>query len=202
MVVMTGMMSPGEGVAFEKVRKLATPEAEVPAGGAFALRHTAQSAHRGTALRFFQVDAGWGALTLAMLLGACASPVPAPQAVGAPASGSRDLACSLPSNCVNSLGTGGFVPLRYVGTPEQALAMLQATLTAFPEATVVRSEPLALEVIFTTPVGFRDQVDFQIYPQGQRIDFRSRSLFGLFDWGKNRSRMQAFKTRFEQQPRP
>jgi len=75
--------------------------------------------------------------------------------------------------------------------------MLQTTLATFPEAQVVRSEPLALEVIFTTPIGFRDQVDFRIDAQAQRIDFRSRSLFGLFDWGKNRSRMQEFATRFE-----
>jgi len=77
--------------------------------------------------------------------------------------------------------------------------MLQATLNTFPEAKVVRSEDLALEVIFTTPVGFRDQVDFRIDAQTQRIEFRSRSLFGFFDWGKNRSRMQEFATRFEQQ---
>jgi hypothetical protein len=42
----------------------------------------------------------------------------------------------------------------------------------------------------------------RIDSQSQRIDFRSRSLFGLFDFGKNRSRMQAFATRFEQQSRP
>lgn len=99
------------------------------------------------------------------------------------------------------MGTGGLAPLRYAGTPAQALALLQATLTTFPEATVVRSEPLAMEVIFTTPAGFRDQVDFRIDPQAQHIDFRSRSLFGLFDWGKNHSRMQEFTTRFEQKAR-
>ena len=121
-----------------------------------------------------------------------------PQATGASETPSPDLACTLPSNCVNSLGTGNLLPLRYTGTPAQALATLQATLTKFPEATVVRTEPLALEVIFTTRVGFRDQVDFRIDAQAQRIDFRSRSLFGLFDWGKNRSRMREFATRFEQ----
>lgn len=52
-----------------------------------------------------------------------------------------------------------------------------------------------------TPAGFRDQVDFRIDPQAQRIDFRSRSLFGLFDWAKNRSRMQEFKRRFEHKSR-
>ncbi len=81
------------------------------------------------------------------------------------------------------------------------MASLRATLVTFPEATVARAEPLALELIFTTPAGFKDQVDFRIDAQAQRIDFRSRSLFGLFDFGKNRSRMQAFATRFEQQSR-
>jgi uncharacterized protein (DUF1499 family) len=137
---------------------------------------------------------------LAVLLGACASQAPTVPAAGASDTRMVDLACTFSGNCVNSL-TSGLVPLRYAGTPAQALATLQATLGTFAEAQVVRSEPLALDVIFTTPVGFRDQVDFRIDAQAQRIDFRSRSLFGLFDWGKNRSRMQEFATRFDQQSR-
>ena len=152
----------------------------------------------------------WMVLTLTVLLGACAATAPTPQAAGATAAtaateateaGSADLACALPSNCVSSLGDGGLPPLRYAGTPEQAMAKLQAALLGFPEARVVRSEPLAMIVIFTTPAGFRDQVDLRIAPQAQRVDFRSRSLFGLFDWGKNRSRMQEFRRRFEQPTR-
>ena len=112
-----------------------------------------------------------------------------------------DLACAMASNCVSSLQAGSLAPLRYTGTPAQALAILQAALNTFPEARVARSEALALEVVFSTPAGFKDQVDFSIDPQGQRIDFRSRSLFGLFDWGKNRARMQAFAIRFEQPSR-
>jgi uncharacterized protein (DUF1499 family) len=138
-------------------------------------------------------------LALVLLLGACTTTVPTTHAVGSPDSGTSDLVCPLPSNCVNSQGTGGFMPLRFAGAATQALALLQATLATFPEATVVRTEPLALEVIFTTPVGFRDQVDFRIDAKAQRIDFRSRSLFGLLDFGKNRSRMQDFATRFELQ---
>jgi uncharacterized protein (DUF1499 family) len=132
----------------------------------------------------------FGILALAMLLGACAATAPEP--------GSQDLDCLLPSNCVNSRGTGDLLPLRFTGTPDQALEILRATVATFPEARVVRAEPLALELIFTTPVGFRDQVDFRIDVQGQRIDYRSRSLFGLFDFGKNRSRMREFAMRFEQ----
>jgi uncharacterized protein (DUF1499 family) len=142
-----------------------------------------------------------GVLALAFLLGACAATAPTSNAVAAPDSGDADLTCPLPSNCVNSRGTGDLVPLRYTGTPTQALDMLRATLATFPEARVVRAEPLALELIFTTPLGFRDRVDIRIDVPAQRIDFRSRSLFGLFDFGKNRSRMQEFATRFEQQSR-
>ena len=143
----------------------------------------------------------FGSLALAVLLGACAATAPPSNSTGAPDSGSPDLACPLPGNCVNSRGGGNLVPLRYTGTPTQAMAMLRATLATFPEATIVRAEPLALALIFTTPAGFKDQVDFRIDVQAQRIDFRSRSLFGLFDFGKNRSRMQEFATRFEQQSR-
>jgi uncharacterized protein (DUF1499 family) len=130
---------------------------------------------------------------LASMLCACAA---TPQAPEASKSG---LTCSLPYNCVSSIGSGGMQPLRFVGTPAQAMAALQATLKSFPEATVVRSEPLSLEVVFTTPVGFEDQVDLQIDPQLPRIDFRSRSLIGLIDFGKNRARMQEFTARFAKQ---
>ncbi len=140
-------------------------------------------------------------LILTFLLGACVATAPTPSATAAAGSGNRDLACALPSNCVSSRGDGDLLPLRFAGTPAQAMGMLRATLATFPEATVVRDEPLALEVVFTTPAGFKDQVDLRIDPQARRVDFRSRSLFGLFDWGKNRSRMQEFKSRFEQQAR-
>lgn len=140
-------------------------------------------------------------VTLAVLLGACAATAPKPDVAGTPDYGNPELTCLLPSNCVSSRGNGRLEALPFAGTPTQAMAMLQATLKTFPEATIVRSEPLAIAVIFTTPAGFKDQVDFRIDPQSQRIDFRSRSLFGLFDWGKNRSRMQEFKRRFEQKSR-
>lgn len=150
-------------------------------------------------LRITRTSTAIGAWTLVVLLGACASPAPTRQDTATSGTNRQDLACALPSNCANSLGVGSLVPLRYQGTPAQALAILQTTVATFPEAQVVRREPLALEVIFTTRIGFRDQVDFRIDAEAQRIDFRSRSLFGLFDWGKNRSRMQEFTSRFEQQ---
>lgn len=132
----------------------------------------------------------FGMLALVALLGACASTPPV--------SGSPDLNCAIPSNCVNSSETGDLTPLRFAGTPAQALTLLRATVKTFPEATEVRAEPLGLGLIFTTPIGFRDEVDFRIDANAHLVHFRSRSLFGLFDFGKNRARMREFTTRFEQ----
>lgn len=137
-----------------------------------------------------QLKSRFGILALVVLLGACASI--------APESGSAQLTCSIPSNCVTSRETGDLMPLRFTGTQAQALELLRATVATFPEATVVGADPLGLQLIFTTPIGFRDEVEFRIDAKAQRIDFRSRSLFGLFDFGKNRSRMREFTTRFEQ----
>ena len=149
-------------------------------------------------MNIFGSNARHGALALALLLSACTSPSPNKDAMGASDAARQALACTLPTNCVDSL-SGGQMPLQYTGTPAQAMATLQATLAMFPEARIVRSEYLALETIFTTPAGFQDEVEFRIDAAAQRIDFRSRSLFGLFDFGKNRSRMRAFAARFEQQ---
>jgi len=108
----------------------------------------------------------------------------------------KDLTCRLPSNCVNSFESAGLAPLSFEGTATQAVALLQATLATFPEATINATKALYLEATFTTKIGFRDQVEFMINEAEKRIDFRSRSKFGLYDFGKNRSRMREFSARF------
>lgn len=138
---------------------------------------------------------------LAVLLCGCAAKPPAPSANAAAEDGRAALACTLSTRCVNSLDGGGLKPIRYEGTPTQALAVLRATLAEFPEAQIVKTDGLSLEVVFTTSLGFRDLVDFRIDAQAQRIDYRSRSSVGLFDFGKNRSRMSEFSARFEQNAR-
>lgn len=108
------------------------------------------------------------------------------------------LSCFSPGNCVNSLDDlSSLPPLRFSSTAAEGKAVLLATLAAFPEATVHLDEAWQVEAIFTTTVGFRDTVLFRIDPAGQRIDFRSSSNFGLYDFGKNRSRMKEFTARFE-----
>jgi uncharacterized protein (DUF1499 family) len=108
----------------------------------------------------------------------------------------QPLPCNVSSNCANS-ASDGFAPLAYAGDAARGLALLQATLGQFPEATVTASTALQLTVIFRTTLGFKDEVVFVLEPAGQRIHFRSRSLLGLYDFGKNRARMTAVVARFQ-----
>ena len=157
-----------------------------------AARYPVYSTYKDMKLQFncVRLKPKLGILALVALLGACASTTPD--------SGSPGLTCLIPSNCVISRQAGDLMPLRYAGTPAQAMELLRATVATFPEATVVRADPLGMELIFTTPIGFRDEVDFRIDAEAQLVHFRSRSQIGLFDFGKNRSRMREFTTRFEQ----
>jgi uncharacterized protein (DUF1499 family) len=108
-----------------------------------------------------------------------------------------ELACPATPNCVNSLGRGGLAPLSFQGTPAQGMAQLKTTLATLTEATVVRSDATSLSAVFTTLLGFRDEVEFRLDAEAQTIHFRSRSLMGAYDFGKNHSRMQDLKSRFE-----
>ena len=132
-------------------------------------------------------------LLLTLLLTLLASPRSMAQEV-------EPLPCDSPSNCVNS-ASEGLAPLVYAGDAARGLALLKATLTHFPEATVTASGPLRLELIFRTMLGFKDEVVFVLDPAGQRIQFRSRSLMGRYDFGKNRSRMVAVVTQFQAEDR-
>lgn len=141
------------------------------------------------------------ALTLftMFLLGGCAAQEVGAEIKLAPGSHPTDLTCPRTSNCVNSLPGNGLAALRHTGDPGQGMALLRATLASLPEANIVRSDPLWLEVIFTTTLGFRDQVDFVLDAKTGEINYRSKSLVGRYDFSKNKSRMSAFSERFTAQ---
>lgn len=137
-------------------------------------------------------------LAPALLLGACASQAPQFGVDGTHPASRTDLACTLPTNCIDSLSDGA-APLSYSESSAQAMKRLRATLATFPESTILRGDADSLEAIFTTPAGFRDLVEFRIFDRRRQIDFRSKSTFGLFDFGKNRSRIKEFAARYERQ---
>jgi len=65
----------------------------------------------------------FGVLALVFLLAAWAATAPTSNTIGASDAGSPELICLLPTNCVNSRGTGDLVPLRYTGTPARAVGI-------------------------------------------------------------------------------
>lgn len=135
-------------------------------------------------------------LATAFLTGGAVAQTPATAVPASAPAKPKDLSCSQTTNCVNSLSGSSLLPLRFAGDPAQGMALLRATLATYPEAQVVNSSPQWLEVIFTTTLGFRDQVDFVVDGQTGQIAFRSKSLLGTYDFGKNRSRMTEFTQRF------
>lgn len=136
------------------------------------------------------------AASAALLSGCALTPTPGDEPVAANAL--ARLACPVTPNCVNSVAAGGLPPLRYEGSAGQGMAQLRATLAAFDEARTESVDTLALTALFITPLGFRDEVAFVLDPATRQIHFRSRSLLGLYDFGKNRSRMRAVAERFAQ----
>ncbi|MBY0410078.1 MAG: DUF1499 domain-containing protein, partial [Burkholderiaceae bacterium] len=120
---------------------------------------------------------------VALLTAGCAAQAVPPQMPEASATAQDTrtaLACTVSSNCVNSFDSNGLTALRFEGTPMQAMAALKATVAQFPEAKIIRADALSMEVVFTTTVGFKDLVDFRVDVPSQRIDYRSRSSFGLY----------------------
>ena len=109
------------------------------------------------------------------------------------------LPCVSTSNCVSSQGPNALPPLPHEGSAEQARSRLLGLLRTMQDVQVTGQTELEVRTIFTTLLGFQDEVVFWIHPQGQQIDFRSRSLKGLYDFGKNRSRMEDFAKRFAAQ---
>ena len=134
------------------------------------------------------------ALVGASLLGACS----AQGELSAPTD-PNDLGVSRTSNWVNSLAGSGLAAIGFAGPADKAMSRLLSVLAGYPHAQVTFQDALHIEAVFTTTLGFRDDVSFRIDPAGQRIDFRSRSRLGKYDFGKNRSRMKELAALFSQQ---
>ena len=119
-----------------------------------------------------------------------------------PPGGPNDLTCTNTGNCVNSLPGSDLTAFTFDGPADKAMTTLLFVLASHPQAQVTFKDARRVEAVFTTTLGFRDDVSFRIDPDGRRIDFRSRSRLGKYDFGKNRSRMKELAAQFAQHTKP
>jgi uncharacterized protein (DUF1499 family) len=109
--------------------------------------------------------------------------------------------CPASPNCVCSQDTDpehACEPLKYSGTPAEAMEKLKSVIHQMPRAEIVTDEPDYLHVEFTTAVmRYVDDVEFTVDPAGKVIQFRSASRLGYSDLGANRKRTEAIRAAFD-----
>jgi uncharacterized protein (DUF1499 family) len=132
---------------------------------------------------------------LASLLAACAGERPHNLGVrdGALAS------CPSSPNCVSSRADDErhrIAPLCFSDDPDAAFSRLRQILYQRTNTKLVEENNRYLRVEFHTRLGFVDDGEFLLDPEGRRIHVRSASRIGYSDLGKNRSRMEEIRNRF------
>ncbi len=89
-------------------------------------------------------------------------------------------------------------PLRYSGSAETAQQRLVQIISGMPRATITTNIPGYLAAEFKSRlVGFTDDVEFLFDPEEPIIHFRSGARVGYYDFGVNRSRMEAIIQAFQ-----
>jgi uncharacterized protein (DUF1499 family) len=87
-------------------------------------------------------------------------------------------------------------PFEYTTTPEIARALLLQAIRASTNATIESDTPTLVHATFRSTLGFVDDVHFEIHPDSGRIDVKSESRLGYYDFGVNRRRVEELRSRF------
>ncbi|MDX2254480.1 MAG: DUF1499 domain-containing protein [Pseudanabaenaceae cyanobacterium bins.39] len=110
------------------------------------------------------------------------------------------LACPDSPNCVSSQSTDaehGIAPLKFEGSPEDAIAKLQKIILSMPRTKIITVEGNYLYAEFTSAwMGYVDDVEFYANPETGVVDVRSASRLGKSDLGVNRDRVEVIRTQF------
>lgn len=106
--------------------------------------------------------------------------------------------CPSSPNCVSSQSQDDehrIEPLRYKGTPAEAIAQLKTTIEALPRTKIIQTTDNYLYAEFTSALmGFVDDVEFYVNAAESVIEVRSASRLGESDLGVNRQRIEAVRS--------
>ena len=108
--------------------------------------------------------------------------------------------CPKTPNCVSSLEPKDkhyVQPLRYTGKKELAYQKLVELIESDPRARIVAKEPNYLKVEFKSAIfGFVDDAEFLFSSNQSKIEVRSASRVGYYDFGVNRRRIEQIRESF------
>lgn len=126
------------------------------------------------------------------------------KAMGQNESPARALApCGTKPNCVSSQSTSGrhkTEPFKLDGSGPAAVRKLQTIISALPGTTIIRAEELSLHAEFKSRLfGFVDDVEFLADEKEGRVDVRSASRLGYYDFGANRRRVEKIRSLYGQE---
>ncbi|MAK45434.1 MAG: hypothetical protein CMN80_14935 [Spongiibacter sp.] len=132
--------------------------------------------------------------TVALLFG-CAAPLQSPEQVDTPSALSS---CPSAPRCVSSQSEDldAFTSPFKVTSAEQ-WQTLQSLLRSLPRTQVIAQSPHYLHVEVRSKImRYRDDVELLYTPDKNRVDVRSASKIGYYDFGVNRERIEALRLRF------
>lgn len=111
--------------------------------------------------------------------------------------------CGTKPNCVSSQSTSErhkTEPFKLNSSGPAALRKLQAIISDLPGTTIIRAEDRYLQAEFKSRLfGFVDDVEFVANEQEGRVDVRSASRVGYYDFGANRRRVEKIRSLYDQE---
>ena len=112
--------------------------------------------------------------------------------------------CPDSPNCVSSQAPDAshrVDPILVAEDPYASWSRLVKVIGKMKRARIVQEGDGYLHAEFRSAVfGFVDDVEFRMDPAGRRIDLRSASRKGYYDFGANRRRVEEIRGRFSREP--
>jgi uncharacterized protein (DUF1499 family) len=107
--------------------------------------------------------------------------------------------CPNSPNCVSSLSDdskSAIQPLFFSYSMSDAQKSIRELILSMPRVRITEDEPGYIHAEFTSKFfKFIDDVEFVLNAETQRIDYRSGSRTGYYDFGVNRRRLEAIRDR-------
>lgn len=109
--------------------------------------------------------------------------------------------CPRSPNCVASqemISDHAVSPIRFSGSPAEAMARLRDIIKSLPRARIIRKEPDYLRAEFSSRVfGFIDDLELWHDRKAGVIQVRSAARTGYWDLGVNRERVETLRALFK-----